>query len=217
MYRFKHYLISGGYKIMSSKSNFKKIRGTFLLGSTVAGIVGTAAASVSAQVPGAQTTKSFFEGAKSWGSEMLSGAKDLGAKISEGARSFGNTISSKASSAKGYIGDKVSSVASTVGDFTGNLLGKIDDSTNNIFSRGFNYVKNTGFGKAVSKVTSPVADFVKAHPYVTSMALIGASVFVLYKFFNRRPGKEVKENDIGDLVDQSSGNKNEAANNNIKA
>ena len=178
---------------MSSKSNFKKIRGTFLLGSTVAGIVGTAAASASAQVPGLQETKDFFngayegakswgseklsdtkdffksayEGAKSWGSEMVSGAKDLGAKISEGVKSFGNTISSKASNAKEYI------------------------------SENFNKIKNTGFGKTVSE--SHVANFVKTHPYVTSLVLTAASVFIVYKLFNRRSGEEVRKRDVGEI------------------
>ena len=164
---------------MSSKSNLKKIRGTFLLGSTVAGIVGTAAASVSAQEPGIQTTKSFFEGAKSWGSEKLSDTKNFFKSAYGGAKEYvGNYLKN--------IDDEVSSKASTVGKHIGNFLGKIDDLTGNVVSKNFNKFKNTGFGKAVSKVTSPVADFVKAHPYVTSMALIGASVFVLYKFFNRR-------------------------------
>lgn len=182
---------------MSSKSNFKKIRGTFLLGSTVAGIVGTAAASASAQVPGLQETKDFFngayEGAKSWGSEKLSDTKNFFKSAYEGAKSWG---SEKLSGTKNFFKSAYEGATSFA------------SSAKEYISENFNKIKNTSFGKAVSE--SRVANFVKAHPYVTSMALIGASVFVLYKFFNRRTGKEVKEDYIGEL----GNNKNSAVSNN---
>jgi|GEM_PF-3793509 len=196
---------------MSSKSNLKKIRGTFLLGSTVAGIVGTAAASASAQVPGAQEAKNFFkgayEGAKSLGSGALSGAKNaakfLGNKISSGASSAEKYIEKSFNSVDNYTGNYMSEGAKWLGKTISKGLGVIDDFTGNIFSKGFNYLKNTSFGKTVSKVTSPAANFVKAHPYA-SVALSVVAVVGLYKLLKKRPGTEVKKRKIANLGESKS-------------